>query len=743
MASVASEAAVASPRGDAHAVARSTGDAAAAAWLCALPCAALVAVAILVLGPPLGRLLFLPAPGAYRFLPEQLSVIRPEPTEEARYLIALTAPLLATLAIALSPRWQPRLPARVAGAGVAATQVALVSVVVACIVAQHRFVFRAAYTGGEDPFKIWYFKTPTFLFAGALAAVVTAAATSARARGRAAVLLRESPVRRWGVAAVALVVTLVWVLPGVQSDASVGLITPNVLYHMQFPYDEAFAVLDGRTPLVNFTAQYGSLWPFVSALSMAVFGKTLLTFTVTLMAIGTLALLAVYGVLRRVAHSSLAALLLYLPFLASSLFLLGGTPEYRASVGNYFGTFPLRYAGPWFLAWLTARQLARSEPPRARSLWLLFSAAGLVVLNNGDFGLAAAGACVAALLWTVPGGLARGALLRLAGLVVAGFATALALVSLLTLARAGTLPQLGRLVDYARLYALGGFALSPIPGVLGTHLLIYLTYVAAIAVATVRALRGAANRVLTGMLAWAGIFGLGAGTYYVGRSHPVALKHHFGAWSFALALLTVVVVGALATRPLLRRTLVGALVVLFGFGVMAGSVAQVPRPWSEVERVSSGHAPAATWGSSEPFVPSPAPAARRFVASLADGPSRFVYRRGAPVAILLTDGHHVADAYGVVDVSPYTGVQSLQTVQRVDATLDALRDAGGNTVVVPAIAEPGLYAVLARRGFEVVTAAGLSPWVEGQTTPLTRPWPIVGGIMRWVDTRHLHPRALG
>ena len=52
----------------------------------------------------------------------------------------------------------------------------------------------------------------------------------------------------------------------------------------------------------------------------------------------------------------------------------------------------------------------------------------------------------------------RRLLLLHVGCAVAGVATALALVSLLTLVRAGALPQLGRLTSYARLYAIGGFA---------------------------------------------------------------------------------------------------------------------------------------------------------------------------------------------------------------------------------------------------------------------------------------------
>jgi hypothetical protein len=740
MAGAASEAAIAPRRGKARTVERSTLDDAAAAWLCAIPCAAIVAFAILVLGPPLGRM-FVPAPGTYAWLQEELPFIRPEPTEQARYLLSLSAPLLATLAIALGPRWQPRIPARVAEAGVVATQAVLAGVVVAALVAQRRIAFGADYNGGElHPFHLAYFTNATLLVAAALAGGIVAVAANARARSRVAGLLADSRARRRGAWAFVLVATIAWVLPALQTERTLGLASPDIVYHTQFPWDETFAVLNGRTPLVDFTAAYSSLWPYLTALSMTLFGSTLLTFTLTMAVVGTLALLAVYDVLRRVTHNSVAALLLYLPFLASQLFLLGSTLKNRTTVGTYFGTFPLRYAGAWLIAWLTVRQLARTELPRARSLWLLFTVGGLALLANGDFGVAATGASFAALLWATPGSLRRAALLRLMGLAAAGLATAFALVSLLTLARSGSLPQLERFVDYPRLYALGGFAVAPIPGVLGTHLLIYLTYVAAIAVGTARAARHAANRVLTGMLVWAGIFGLGAASYYVGRSHPVALKHHFGAWAFALALLTIVAIRALATRPL-RRTLVGALVVLFGFGLMTCSLAQIPRPLSEIDRLGSSSTSLAEWGSTTPFAPPAEADARQFVAAIADG-SNFVYRHGAPVAILLTDGHRIADAYGVVNVSPYMGIQSLQTIERVDRTLDALRDAGGNTVITPGIPEPSLYGVLERHGFRVLTAEGLSPYVQGRTVPLTHPWPIVGSVMRWVDTRHLYPEAL-
>src|SRR5512142_955556 len=99
MASVASEATVASQRGSARAAAtRGTWDAATAAWLCALPCAAATVLAIVVLGPPLGRLLLAPPSHGFTYFADVLPYVHPEPTEHARFLIALCAPLLATLA---------------------------------------------------------------------------------------------------------------------------------------------------------------------------------------------------------------------------------------------------------------------------------------------------------------------------------------------------------------------------------------------------------------------------------------------------------------------------------------------------------------------------------------------------------------------------------------------------------------------------------------------------------------------
>ncbi|MGN6187990.1 MAG: hypothetical protein ACTHOE_03745 [Conexibacter sp.] len=729
--------------------ARLTRDAAAAAWVCALPLAAIVAAAILLLGPALAGLL--PHSVGSTLLPASAAGTYDESNEHARYLIACLAPF----ALALATWWTtsrdlPISPRAAAGVRVGA-QAALAALLLACLVAQYRTVYGTIYTRVEGAsIRERYFNPATLTAAAAIATALVVAVRSASMRTRVAGLLRQSPGRRWGALAAAIALTVVWLLHAVNSDASIGSVLWPVRYHLEFTFDEAFAVVNGRTPLVDYSAQYSSLWPFLEAVVLAAFGKSLLVFTIAMCGLTALALLAIFGVLRRATGSSAAALLLYVPFLATSMFAIGEASVNRGSFGNYFGIFPLRYAGPYLVAWLTARHVDRRGG--AVSAWLLFTAAGLALINNADFGVAAVAATAAACVWSAPPR-DRRALLSLLGSIAAGLASALTLVALLTLARTGELPQLGRVVEYARIYSAAGYAMLPLPGPLGVHTAIYLTYVAAIGVATVRALRGAANRVLTGALAWTGVFGLGAATYYVGRSQPEALRTTFSAWALALALLSWVVLRSLAADPR-RRPSIAAVTVLFGLGVATCSVVQMPLPWSQLDRIQTGFV-ASTSKYRDPLRPPADARMRRFVATLADGPSHFAYRRGAPVALLMTLGHRLADAYGVENVSPYTGVDSIHTTRQVDEVVAALRRAGGNTVVLPATfdqsndgsevieTDDGIFARLAQDGFALVTRTGLRPYDAGRGTRDAAGVPWHGGVLvKVVDTRHLHPRAL-
>jgi hypothetical protein len=691
----------------------------AVGWLVALPCMALTALVVLALGPPLSGVVV--PPPHLAFLPGEAASVTPEPLEDTRYLLALVGPLLLAGAIATSGRLRLALPPRWTAAGVALAQVVVLALVFACFRAQN-----------QTRWGVSYFNPRTLAVAAAIAAALALAARSRRMRAVAAVVLRDTLPLRLALLAVAAVATAIWLLPAINTEASIRW---SFLEHdTQFHLDETFAVLNGLTPLADFNAQYASLMPYLIALAMRAFEPTLLVFTITVCALSLLALLAVFGVLRRASRSAVAAFVLFVPFMATSLFIIGGIPVIRFTPAVYFPMFPLRYGGAYLLAWLVARHLERAP----RMVWPLFLAAGLTVLNNFEFGVAALGGTVGALLVTM-GRVSWERLLRLAGAAALGLGGAVALYSVVTLARAGSLPHLGRLAEFARLYGAAGFSVLPLPGVVGLPLVIYGTYAAAIGLATVRARRAEPNRVLTGMLMWVGLFGLGSATYYVARSSVPALGMLFSAWALALALLTIAAMQRLAA-PAARVPSLAAIAVLFGFGLTACSLAQLPSPSQQIERVRTRPANIALLP--ENWTPPSQDPQGRFIGSLADGLRRFVFKRGAPVALFTTMGHRLADRYGVVDVVPYTGPESIHTREQLNDALDALRRAGGNTALVPTEQLAKLRPELIERGFALVTRDGLRP-----QTPADEELPfeaiVVDRFTKWVDTRQLRAPALG
>jgi hypothetical protein len=365
-----------------------------------------------------------------------------------------------------------------------------------------------------------------------------------------------------------------------------------------------------------------------------------------------LALLALYAVLRRIARSSLLALALFLPLVATGFFMKIGPLSDRYGPANLFSLWPIRYGVPYLLAWLLARHVDRLAPRRA---WLLFLAAGFTLVNNPEFGAGAVAALAVALVAVEPPR-SRGAAGRLLAEAAAGLLGALAAVVLLTLARSGELPHLGWALEFSKLYGNDGWALVPLPRI-GIYLVVYATFAAAIAVAAVRVVRSAADRVLTALLAWSGVFGLIAGGYFAGRSHPQVLIDLFSPWALSLALLTIVAVRALAARGW-RRPAPAELAVLFGFGLLACSLAQTPTPWSQIDRIRD-------------LAPRPIfrqPIATAFV--------RRHTRPGEKVAILIPLGHRIAYDSGRVNVAPYASVESMPTTQQLANALATIRREG-------------------------------------------------------------------
>jgi hypothetical protein len=643
------------------------------AWLAALPAALVSVLAIALLGPPLGHALL--APEDVHFWSIARVGVHPEPVEHARFLIALTMPLLLSWLTVVAVRRSPRLPSGVTDLLVVAVQALGIGFAVLCVLAQEE-VLGPLYPNAElAPLLYRYFTPPTLLVAAAGTVALVALVRSARLRAATARLCRETSARAVvaGVAATAAIV--VWLSHAIYTEATIGAAFRDVVYHVQFPLDETFAVLDGRSPLVDFAAQYGSLWPYAYAAAMSLLGTSVGVWIALALTTTGIGMLAIYAVLRRVAGSSIYGLLLFLPVLAASFYRVGGTLDERYTYGDYFGMFPLRFAGPSLLAWLVGRHLAGARPRRP---WLLFLAAGLVALNNADAGLPALGATAAAVLWT-GGRPTRPGLLRFALSAAGGLIAAFGLVSALTLLRAGALPDLSLLLRFSRLFAAQGFAMVQMP-TLGLHLVVFATFVAAIVLATVRALDADPDRLLTGMLAWSGVFGLGAGAYFAGRSTPENLIAVFFPWSFALALLLVpALTGIRAMRR--RRPPLAAVACVFGFLTLACTLAQTPAPWRQLDRLQQRTAPpfATPWGQS-------------FIAQHT--------RRGEPAAILVLLGHRIGANLGVPNVSPYSAMASMPTSEQLDETIADLRKAGGDKLFLLSVTTgDDVQLALTRAGF--------------------------------------------
>jgi len=629
------------------------------AWLVAPACALLLLAAIVALGPPLGRALFAPR-GDWTIWAQFVGArfVHAEPTEHARYAIALLGPLLVAggaLALARRRRGGAARPALVT-----ASQAGLLLFVVACVIAQQRHVYDPTFTGERAAHRMVVITLPTLAVAVLLALTTAWALQRSELVARASALVRESPRRRIAAIAVATLFGLLWLLSAFDTDGTIELANRSVTENVAFWSDEAFSLLGGHAPLVDFHAQYGHLWAYLAAGALSLFGATLAVYAAVMLAGTACTLAAVLATFRRVAGGWPAALVLFVPFTATSFYMEVGPLRNRYGPANLFSLFPIRYFGPYVLLWLVVRRVQRGAagPPLA-----LFALAGLAAINNLEFGLPAFGATLLALAATA-GDRSPRALARLGGAALAGVAIALALVAALTLAVAGSLPHLGMLATFPGIYGSEGFGLLPMPA-LGLHLVVYVTFAAAIVVAVVRLAAPAAGdgAPLTTALAWSGLFGLGAGSYFAGRSHPHVLIDLFSAWALALSLLTIVAVQAVVRRGV-RRPQLAELLVLAGFGVMLCSLAQTPTPWSQARRL---------WDTRPP---------RQRVATATTKVVDRLTTRGEPVALLLFLGHRIAYELGLDDVAPYANMDSMMTEQQWAETLRDLRRAGGRKVIL-------------------------------------------------------------
>ena len=668
------------------------------AWLAVVP-VCVVAVAACWLAPGIAISLlpgstWTPFPSV-----QDLDLIRPEPTDQVRYLVSLGAPLLVIGLLCLT--WKQLAGLRRRGrldAIVVGIQAAGVGVLIYSWIAQRNYYHW---------FSDW----------NLLAALLVAGLLMAMAMTTKLFTSTPTPspsVVRWAALGTAIVVSVLWLLPSVFTDATLAHAHPSVPYHLQFTFDEFLSVTNHRTPLVNFVPLYSRLLPFAAAPVFAIFGITVGTFTVTMLVLSALSLVAVFLMFRHVTDGPLTALLLYVPFVAVTLIpLLRGNGE-QLYLANFYGLVPLRVVGPFLLAWLCARELKR---PLRRGPLLLFFLGGLATINNPDFGLVSFLAVFVA-LWCgrdmdVP------ALRRAWNLIPQAFvgaAASIALVSILIFVRSGSLPRLDYLNHFQRVFAVQGFGMIPMP-LFGLHVAIYLTFLAAlvggVTTTITRGGPGPEKPVLSGMLAFSGVLGLGTLTYWVGRSHPQSLFALFPFWGLSSSLLTWWVLSTLTDRSAGPRSAVRIWVLpsaaaLIVFGLMVSLIAQFPSPGGQFERLGAD----------------PVAEDTGFAAQLYDSRSTFdrsavkfiddTTSPGERVGIIASLGHGIAERSGVVDVSVYSHPDSIGFEEQMDFVVGAIEEKGGQKIYLGP-SYPEIAAYLQRHRYLLTAQEGeshLSLWMR-------------------------------
>jgi hypothetical protein len=660
-----------------------------AVWAAALAFAAALVVAMLVLARPLGHLLI--PTGGFRLFASSVPQAYPKPTQETRYALAVL--FSAGLALLIA---RGRIPRGLASEGIARTSLRTAAIAGhLTVVGFVAWTWQSQFRGLSGEFPETHFSYDNLAIALLIAATL-ALLTQLRPRWLSARVWPGGPAP-W-IALTALL-TACWLLPDIFRAQNLAPALIEVTYHLEFTFDDFVAQLNGLTALVNYNAQYASLLPFAVSPVLALGGTTIGAFTSIMCALTLFSLLAIERALAHVTRNELVAFLLYVPILAASLFTVVHVGPQRYDFADYFAVFPLRYFGPYVLFWLCVRHLRGLSPRRGSTLFLF---AGLVLLNNVEFGLPALAAavvgCAAAGEFAQP-------LRRLARSVVLGLLGALALVSLLTLLQAGQLPELGGLTLYARLFGATGLTLLP-TSLDGFQLIIFITFAAALAVAGRRYRRRADDRVLTGALAYSGVFGLGAGSYYMGRSHPVVLVALFSVWALCGALLSLLSLRELARRPVriaaLTRKSAWAQVRLIALiaatlGLAATAIAQVPAPWTQVTRIAT---------TARPPVPYNIGQAVSFVRGAA--------RRGEALVLLAPLGHQIARDAGVKNVSPYSSSADILTYNQLSEVLDALRRNHGTRFFVGEYTAPEIPKVLSTEGFRAVAGpgTGLTEWIR-------------------------------
>ena len=316
----------------------------------------------------------------------------------------------------------------------------------------------------------------------------------------------------------------------------------RVVGHTPFHMGEFAAVINGRVPLVNFHPQYENVLAYLLEPYFSLIGLNITKFTVTMCALSLVGFLLIYRVFSEVTGSPWRGLFLYVPWVAISLANLEPPGFPPANTFNYYAAGPIRYIGLFVMAYLSMWYL---KVPRFRRLVIGSFVAGLVALNNLDFGIAAAaGFSLCAAIFPPPDRSVTRLwrTLRASAVFVGSAALAIASYWLFVRLGCGKWPDLAILTEYQRTFAGMGFNLQKLPES-GLYWLLYFTFIVAVLSAIFTGFSESdqyiyfERRLSSGMLAYGAVAGFGAFSYYIARSHPSAIVEIYSAWAFVVALL--------------------------------------------------------------------------------------------------------------------------------------------------------------------------------------------------------------
>jgi hypothetical protein len=629
-------------------------------WALLLPIAGVSSVAVWTLAPVLAPRAATATDIARAFLPAWTELCAPEPVELTAYVLAAAFPVTLMCAAAALFRlvrrhgreaWDPPW------------------VAVTAILSQLLLVGCAGYAMAYESEHPWVVSPHTVVPVQTVTVLCIAAWLGLRWQPRSwqtRLVSARRLLSRWpGLAGLmAAGWSLARLLEDVFTDRNLDIVPPLAAYHLPLQMGEFAAAVNGRVPLVDFRPQYENLLALVLRPVFSLVGFDVTTFTAAMAALSLLGFLFIYRVFVRVTGSPWVGLLLYIPWVGVSLVNMESAGSVRMSTFSYYAVGPIRYLGLFVLAYGAARYLAA---PRLGRLAAVSSVAGLVVLNNLDFGVPAAfGLWCAAVLFPPRGPSRIRQALLASGVVVGSVALAFLAYWVVVRVTCGTWPHASALTEYQRTFAILGFNMIAMPRV-GLHWVVYGTFMTALLYAVFvslsegRAAMSPQRRLSMGMLAYGGVAGLGSMAYYVGRSHPQVLVTLYPAWAFVAALLTHRVLGdVLAARKSDREGghfiyAIPVAAVLALWGGLLPFVLEVPHVPEEVQRLVHPHA------GSVDVRP------ERLVSLV----HKYVHK-GEPAVILYPNGHWLAIRASVKNLCPFVHPDSVLLQTQLKSVFDSI-----------------------------------------------------------------------